>query len=158
MNLHLLLLSTFLAWTTALPAEETTPSQNFTGYLPIVLGFHGGPAYYFLSFPADGNTYYTNSDMSVNLVDGNGVDALRYCNFQTTGAKALAGMQAGVNSTTFAVGPPQPIISVNCRPTAFPGTCLPLYGQCEWCGGSTGGCFTSSCCNGYCAATRCRPF
>jgi len=48
----------------------------------------------------------------------------------------------------YAVGPPQPIDSVTCS-----GTCLQTYGDCY-----VNGQYVGSCCNGYCAANKCRPW
>ncbi|KAH8685836.1 hypothetical protein BGZ60DRAFT_102226 [Tricladium varicosporioides] len=151
MRFSLLTLATFTTLGLAAPTVTTDPFS----YLPLTFTFNGGPANYKLTFKADGSTYNTNNDMSINLIDAGSFDAYSYCNFYTTGKKALVGSQAGKN---VAVGPPQPITAVNCRPTPSPpNTCLPVFASCEWCGGALGGCQFLSCCSGLCAATKCRP-
>ncbi|KAF4625311.1 hypothetical protein G7Y89_g12855 [Cudoniella acicularis] len=151
MRFTLLTLSTLATLGLATPTGTDTPFS----YLPLTFTFYGGPASYELSFAADGNTYNTNNDLSINLIDGGGFNAWSSCIFYTTGQQTLVGSQAGEYVT---VGPPQPIVSVACQPTpAPPNTCLPVYAQCEWCGGGFGGCQVLDCCSGYCAATKCRP-
>jgi hypothetical protein len=65
--------------------------------------------------------------MSVSLIWSPDFDAYHFCNFYTTGQKAIV---PSLDSNQLAVGPPQPIVSVACEPT--PGgnnTCLPVYGM-----------------------------
>jgi hypothetical protein len=120
----------------------------------------------------------TDNDLSVNQIDTSTFDAWSYCNFYTTGQRAVVGSRLGA---TVQIGPPQPITAVACQPTPNPpGTCLPVFGKkeldlykgkrkkyqglivriasCEWCGGGNGGCYLLGCCDGFCAATKCRPF
>ncbi|CAM1501566.1 Fc.00g035500.m01.CDS01 [Cosmosporella sp. VM-42] len=35
----------------------------------VHLTFHGGPAFYDMEFPADGQAYKTNNDISINIID-----------------------------------------------------------------------------------------
>ncbi|KAI1100366.1 hypothetical protein F4804DRAFT_319190 [Jackrogersella minutella] len=113
------------------------------------LTFHGGPASYDLAVPADGTVVNTNSDISISIIDAPDYNAINQCTFNTASEKSLAGSintQTGLQSII--VGPPQPIISVSCQ-----GSCIPTYGECF-----TNGQYTGPCCNGFCAATRCRPW
>ncbi|KAI2629959.1 hypothetical protein GGR54DRAFT_287249 [Hypoxylon sp. NC1633] len=113
------------------------------------LTFHGGPASYELTVPADGTVVNTNNDISVSIIDAPDYNALAQCTFNTAGEKALVSSintQTGMQSII--VGPPQPIISVSCQ-----GSCIPTYGECF-----TNGQYNGPCCNGFCAATRCRPW
>jgi hypothetical protein len=116
---------------TASPMPLPDPPNFF--YKPFTLTFHGGPASYQLSMAADGNTYATNNAMAVSIIDSPDFDAYNFCNFYTTGQKAIVASNSNHELT---VGPPQPIISVSCA--AFPGgnnTCLPVYGMCLVCRG-----------------------
>ncbi|KAI4865978.1 hypothetical protein F4820DRAFT_418278 [Hypoxylon rubiginosum] len=113
------------------------------------LTFHGGPASYDLAVPADGTLVYTNNDLSISIIDAPDYNAGSQCTFNTAGDKALVSSidtQTGMQSLI--VGPPQPIISVSCQ-----GSCIPTYGACF-----VNGQYTGACCNGFCAATRCRPW
>ncbi|KAI1498310.1 hypothetical protein F5X99DRAFT_335008 [Biscogniauxia marginata] len=113
------------------------------------LTFHGGAASYELSVPADGTVIQTNSDLSISIIDAPDYNALSQCTFNTAGEKTLVG---GINQDGLQqviVGPPQPIVSVSCQ-----GMCVPTYGQCY----GTDGQYVGPCCNGFCAATRCRPW
>ncbi|KAI1211178.1 uncharacterized protein F4807DRAFT_419288 [Annulohypoxylon truncatum] len=113
------------------------------------LTFHGGPASYDLAVPADGSVVNTNNDISVSIIDAPDYDAITQCTFNTASEKTLVSSidtQTGLQSII--VGPPQPIISVSCN-----GACTPTYGVCF-----DGGKYLAPCCNGFCAATRCRPW
>ncbi|KAI1370371.1 hypothetical protein F4677DRAFT_438516 [Hypoxylon crocopeplum] len=113
------------------------------------LTFHGGPASYELAVPADGTVVYTNSDIAVNIIDAPDYAAFSQCQFNTAGEKTLGSSintQTGMQSVI--IGPPQPITSVTCQ-----GSCIPTYGECF-----TNGQYNGVCCNGFCAATRCRPW
>ncbi|KAG9232883.1 hypothetical protein BJ875DRAFT_465609 [Amylocarpus encephaloides] len=145
----------FPALCSAIPAPQTPDSEPFVGYLPLTFTFHGGPATYTLDLIANGQSFNTNNAMGVSSIDTSTFDAYSKCNFYTTGRKQIVGSRLG---STVQIGPPQPIESVECQPTPNPpGTCLPVYASCEWCGGGFGGCYLLSCCSGYCAATKCRP-
>ncbi|KAH6887893.1 hypothetical protein B0T10DRAFT_405928 [Thelonectria olida] len=117
----------------------------------VHLTFHGGPASYSLEFPADGTTHETNSDISVNIIDAPDYNAFQQCTFTTTGEKTLVQSIGKGGLQQIVVGPPQPILSVSCN-----GMCVPTYGDCE-CYDSNGQ-YVGPCCNGFCAADRCRPW
>ncbi|KAK0102803.1 hypothetical protein ONS95_006400 [Cadophora gregata] len=132
-------------------------------YKQLSLTFHGGPASYSLTFPADGNTYPTNSNaLTINRITTNSDFNIFYgCNFYFAddGGKPVATSSSGADGREVLVGTPRVVTGVNCQPT--PGgsnTCLPVYASCEWCGGANGegGCHVLNCCSGYCAATKCR--
>lgn len=174
MKYRFFLASALATIATAMPTTPNIAARDpFTGYLPITLTFHGGPATYTLDMIADGNSYntsrnpfsysppntanhYADNGIDVSVIDTASFDIWFNCNFYTTGQKVIAATGSG---TTVQVGPPQPVLAVACKPTPNPpGTCLPDFAMCEWCGGGFGGCMLSSCCTGFCAATRCRPF
>ncbi|KAI5918703.1 hypothetical protein F4810DRAFT_558420 [Camillea tinctor] len=113
------------------------------------LTFHGGPASYTLDVPADGSVVPTNNDISVNIIDTPDYNAISQCTFNTAGEKALVSGISPEGVQQIIVGPPQPIISVSCQ-----GSCVPTYGQCY----GTDGQYIGPCCNGFCAASRCRPW
>lgn len=107
------------------------------------------------NFASKTNNHIDN-ELGVSLIETATYNIWLNCNFYTTGQKAIATTGSG---TTVDIGPPQPILSVACRPTPNPpGNCLPDFAMCEWCGGGFGGCLLQGCCTGFCAATRCRPF
>ncbi|RPA80768.1 hypothetical protein BJ508DRAFT_327098 [Ascobolus immersus RN42] len=115
----------------------------------VNLKFHAGPAEYSLTIPADGEKHYTNSDLAVDIIDTPDFNAYSQCTFYTAGEKVLAqsiNTQTGLQSLV--VGPPQPIIAVSCT-----GTCIYTYGDCY-----RNGQFLGTCCAGYCAANKCRPW
>ncbi|KAI0595165.1 hypothetical protein F4775DRAFT_595519 [Biscogniauxia sp. FL1348] len=111
--------------------------------------FHGGPASYELAVPADGSVVPTNNGISVNIIDAPDYNAIVQCTFNTAGEKTLVSGISPDGIQQIIVGPPQPIISVSCQ-----GSCVPTYGQCY----GTDGQYIGPCCNGFCAATRCRPW
>ncbi|KAI0007461.1 hypothetical protein F4779DRAFT_502716 [Xylariaceae sp. FL0662B] len=114
------------------------------------LVFHGGPASYELDVPADGTVIPTNNGISVSIIDANDYNAFTQCTFNTLGEKTLvSSVNTEDGSQHVIVGPPQPIVSVSCL-----GMCVPVYGQCY----DTNGQYVGPCCNGFCAATRCRPW
>ncbi|RYP08223.1 hypothetical protein DL764_002038 [Monosporascus ibericus] len=111
--------------------------------------FHGGPASYELGVPADGTLIPTNhNDFSVNIIDVPGYNAIEQCTFNTAGQATLRPYVSQDGMQQIIVGPPQPIISVSCE-----GNCVPTYGQCY-----INGQFVGPCCDGFCAANRCRPW
>ncbi|KAM5347170.1 hypothetical protein ACJ41O_010175 [Fusarium nematophilum] len=113
------------------------------------LTFHGGPASYELSFPADGRRRNTNNGINVNIIDAPDYNAFSQCTFYTDGEKTLVQSIGDDGSQHVVVGPPQPIIAVSCE-----GMCVPTYGECYDSNGQPVG----PCCNGFCAADRCRPW
>ncbi|KAK7428108.1 hypothetical protein QQZ08_005347 [Neonectria magnoliae] len=90
----------------------------------VHLTFHGGPASYKMSFPADGKTRATHNDISVNIIDAPDYNAFQQCQFKTKGDKTLVQSLGDDGLQQIVVGPPQPIISVSCK-----GTCVPTYGE-----------------------------
>ncbi|KAL7621824.1 hypothetical protein AAE478_007324 [Parahypoxylon ruwenzoriense] len=113
------------------------------------LTFHGGPASYELVVPADGTVVNTNNNIAVSIIDAPDYNAISQCTFNTAGEKTLVSSintQTGLQSII--VGPPQPILSVSCL-----GSCVATYGECF-----SNGQYVGPCCNGFCAATRCRPW
>lgn len=128
----------------ALPAPEL---EARTGIAVVNLKFQGGPASYSLQVPADGNYYPTNNGLNINIIQTPDFNAYQNCEFHTAGEKALVqGVIDGVQS--IAVGPPQPILGVTCH-----GTCIPNYSDCY-----RDGQYLGECCNGYCAANKCRAW
>ncbi|KAH7237423.1 hypothetical protein FSOLCH5_004771 [Fusarium solani] len=115
----------------------------------VHLTFHGGPASYEMTFPADGKTRQTNSDINVNIIDAPDYNAFSQCTFTTNGEKTLVQSIDSDGSQHIIVGPPQVITAVSCQ-----GFCVPTYGECYDSNGQPVG----PCCNGFCAADRCRPW
>ncbi|KAM7190116.1 hypothetical protein V8F20_009846 [Naviculisporaceae sp. PSN 640] len=115
----------------------------------VHLTFHGGPAQYTMTFPADGVKRNTNNGIAVNIIDAPDYNALSQCKFYTAGEKTLVGSISSTGVGQILVGPPQPILAVSCL-----GMCVPNYSNCY----DTHGQYVGPCCNGYCAATKCRPW
>ncbi|ETS78577.1 hypothetical protein PFICI_10639 [Pestalotiopsis fici W106-1] len=115
----------------------------------VHLTFHGGPAQYSLTIPADGQVYQTNNDISVSIIDAPDYNAISQCTFYTVGDKTLVGGITSEGLQQVLVGPPQPITGVSCY-----GFCVGIYGDCY----DINGQFVGPCCNGYCAADKCRPW
>ena len=136
----------------------------------VHLTFHGGPASYSMAFPADGKVYQTSmflfflffsfskinsvltrldNNIAVNIIDAPDYNAISQCTFYTPGEKALVG---GIDTKTGAgqviIGPPQPVTGVSCV-----GMCVPTYSDCY-----RDGQYVGPCCNGFCAANKCRPW
>ncbi|RDL37624.1 uncharacterized protein BP5553_05057 [Venustampulla echinocandica] len=118
MKLPLLSLGLFAACSLA-------QNEDFNGYKPITLIFHHAAYQYQLHMYADGQSYNTNNDSVINIIESPDFDAYNYCNFVAEDKPALADQGNGF----IGVGLPEPIISVSCRPTPKPpSTCLPVYG------------------------------
>ncbi|KAK2027154.1 hypothetical protein LX32DRAFT_641151 [Colletotrichum zoysiae] len=146
MKLQSAIIFTFLsivAPTLSQPLEERDVFQT------VHLTFHGGPASYELVIPADGQVHATNNGISVNIIDAPDYNAISQCTFYTNGEKALASGITSQGLQQVIVGPPQPITGVSCF-----GICVATYGECY----NTQGQYVGPCCNGFCAATRCRPW
>ncbi|KAI8635547.1 hypothetical protein F5Y19DRAFT_469421 [Xylariaceae sp. FL1651] len=90
-----------------------TQAQPGVGVAHLV--FHGGPASYDLYVPLDGRAVATNNGISVNIIDTFYYDALSLCTFTTLKPVALVGSVNPDGTKEIAVGPPMPILSVNCR-------------------------------------------
>ncbi|KAE9372595.1 hypothetical protein N431DRAFT_558398 [Stipitochalara longipes BDJ] len=136
-------------------AAPLSDDNSTFAYEQLTFTFAGGPATYTLTFLADGNTYPTNNDLSINLIAPGTFPAFYECNFYTNTASTLVLTGTSAAGSDIAVGPPQPVTGVACMPTGANGACLPVYATCEWSG--TQGTFQGTCCSGYCAATKCRP-
>jgi hypothetical protein len=137
----------------AAPAPAPELDARGGGHHPaqtVHLTFHAGPVSYSLAIPADGSFNPTNQNsLNVNLIDTPDFNAIEQCTFQTSGPKTLVNTfnpETGVQS--IAVGPPQVITGVSCN-----GYCIPVYGDCY-----ANGQFLGPCCNGICAANKCRPY
>ncbi|KUI58993.1 hypothetical protein VP1G_06239 [Cytospora mali] len=138
----------------ALPKAQNQLVQR--DFQSVTLVFQAAAASYNLTILADGQEHFTNSDLNVNLIDAPDFDAYHLCSFKTGNGEATL-----VPSLTqrpedpwpinqIAVGPPQAIVSVTCS-----GTCVGVYGDCF---NSTNGQYIGSCCDGFCAANKCRPW
>ncbi|KAK1998047.1 hypothetical protein LX36DRAFT_700559 [Colletotrichum falcatum] len=125
------------------------PLEERDAFQTVHLTFHGGPVSYELVIPADGQVHATNSDISVNIIDAPDYNAISQCTFYTDSEKALVNGITPQGLQQVIVGPPQPITGVSCF-----GICVPTYGECY----NTQGQYVGPCCNGFCAATRCRPW
>ncbi|KAI8627093.1 hypothetical protein F5Y19DRAFT_188558 [Xylariaceae sp. FL1651] len=151
------ILTTLLGLVASAPVEPTTTASAGaacpTTAQMVHLVFHGGPASYDLTIPADGLPHPTNNGLNINLIDAPDFN-IEWCTFTTHQPVALV-WQTTPSPTMpswlisqYAVGPPQPIDSVRCS-----GTCLSTYSTCY-----DNGMYIGSCCNGYCAADKCRPW
>jgi hypothetical protein len=153
MQFSFLILLMLASMSFAVPTLEARQGNPFTGYQPLTSIFYGGPASYSLDLYADGNTYdtstppfcsskfssfswklgfkadaNTDNDLDINLITVNNFDAYDSCSFYTTGQQEVVGTNL---DGTIELGPPQPILSVSCKPTPVPpGICLPDYGMC----------------------------
>ncbi|KAJ4289911.1 hypothetical protein N0V88_006706 [Collariella sp. IMI 366227] len=125
-----------LASTSAVPLEERAAQT-------VNLIFHGGPAQYTMTFPADGTVHATNNNIAPP-----DYNAFYQCTFHTVNEATLASSISGSGVNQILVGPPTPITGVSCQ-----GTCIPTYGDCYVNGQPVG-----TCCAGYCAANKCRPW
>ncbi|KAK4166904.1 hypothetical protein QBC43DRAFT_367826 [Cladorrhinum sp. PSN259] len=135
-----------LASATTIPLEQRSAAQT------VHLTFYAGPTSYTMTIPADGNTYPTNhNDLNINIIGSTDYDIYRLCKFNyappASGTVTLVSSIAGNENQVF-VGPPVPIVSVSCQ-----GFCLTTYQDCY-----RNGQFVGLCCNGYCAANKCRPW
>ncbi|KAK5652816.1 hypothetical protein OQA88_9482 [Cercophora sp. LCS_1] len=146
------LLLLFLPFTLALPTEApapcpTPPTQQ------VHLIFHAAPVQYEMTIPADGKFHATpNNGLNVNLIDAPDFN-IDQCEFHTKTQATFVWQTtpSGVGDwriSQYAVGPPQIITGVTCR-----GTCLSVYSTCF-----ENGTYLGGCCNGYCAANKCRPY
>ncbi|WYZ42477.1 hypothetical protein EsH8_VI_000176 [Colletotrichum jinshuiense] len=145
-----MMLSTFLLTILSLaPSSLAHPLEERDEVQTVHLTFHGGPASYDLAIPANGQVYPTNNAISVNIIDAPDYNAISQCKFYTNGEKALVSGITPQGVQQVIIGPPQPVTGVSCL-----GICVPTYGQCY----GTDGQYIGPCCNGFCAATRCRPW
>jgi len=148
--LLLILLPLALALPTEGPPPPPGPLRAFQGAHLI---FHAAPVQYEMTVPADGHFHPTpNNGLNVNLIDAPDFN-IDQCEFHTKGPATFVWqtVPSGVGDwriSQYAVGPPQIITGVTCR-----GTCLGVYSTCY-----ESGMFLGTCCNGYCAANKCRPY
>ncbi|ELR06987.1 hypothetical protein GMDG_08221 [Pseudogymnoascus destructans 20631-21] len=77
---------------------------------------------------------------AISIIDAPDYLALSDCTFHTGGEQTLVGGLRADGVQQVIIGPPQPITSVSCK-------CYDNNNQ-----------FIGPCCNGYCAATLCRPW
>ncbi|KAI1843786.1 hypothetical protein JX266_010045 [Neoarthrinium moseri] len=129
--------------------SNATPLDARDGVQTVHLTFHGGPASYSLTIPADGKIHQTNNGISVNIIDAPDYNAISQCTFYTAGQKTLVSGITDKGLQQVIVGPPQPITAVSCQ-----GMCVGIYGDCY----DHNGQFVGPCCNGFCAADKCRPW
>ncbi|GJN81880.1 hypothetical protein VFPFJ_03022 [Purpureocillium lilacinum] len=106
---------------------------------------------YDLAVKADGSSVDTDhADLSIHLIDAPDYLASSLCHFTTPQPVELSTTIADDNVTQQVVlDPPQPVLSVRCE-----GMCVGTYGACYDNNGQPVG----PCCNGLCAANRCRPW
>ncbi|GAB1318126.1 hypothetical protein MFIFM68171_08336 [Madurella fahalii] len=116
----------------------------------VHLKFRAGPAEYDMAFPADGAERLTNSNLAVNIIEAPDYNAYSQCDFRTVdGAEVTFASSISPDGIGLVlVGPPQPIVAVSCQ-----GMCVPNYSNCY-----ENGQLVGPCCNGYCAANKCRPW
>ncbi|KAG4035778.1 hypothetical protein MFRU_001g05460 [Monilinia fructicola] len=119
-----------------------------TDFFDVDITFIGGPASYNLTVPADGQTHPTNNALSVSLIRSSNFDVYHLCTFYHDNPATLVN-----NGGIISVGPPTPITGVSCPITDQ--RCIPNYSDCY---SSTTGQFLGPCCDGFCAANKCRPF
>ncbi|KAL2262983.1 hypothetical protein VTK26DRAFT_8712 [Humicola hyalothermophila] len=137
-----------VASTSAMPLEARDDDVQ-----TVNLIFHGGPAQYEMSIPADGNAYETNNTLTVSVISAPDYNAYQQCAFdfatpEGQEAPTLASSISPEGVNQILVGPPQPVRSVRCE-----GMCVPTYGDCF-----RDGMWVGPCCAGYCAANKCRPW
>lgn len=111
--------------------------------------FQAAATGYNLTVPADGNWYPTNNGLNINIITA--LDfTVNQCEFATHQQVTFNYQLSGDSfpKEQFAVGPPQPIDSVRCH-----GYCLGIYEDCV-----KNGQYVGTCCNGFCAANKCRPY
>jgi len=97
----------------AAPSPAGGPTDPGHWAPPTVhLTLHGAAASYSLAIPANGQLVYTNSALSINIIDANGFNAKRNCWF-TFGPQQPPVL---VGDSVLQVGPPQPVIAVACNP------------------------------------------
>ncbi|KAK0735923.1 hypothetical protein B0T18DRAFT_423339, partial [Schizothecium vesticola] len=92
--------------------------QTFKSNRPpqtVHLTFHGGPASYSLSFPADGVIRQTNNNIAVNIIDAPDYNALTSCTFYTSGEKPLSAASTLRPARPDHHRPPQPVTAVRCE-------------------------------------------
>jgi hypothetical protein len=92
-----------------------------------------------------------DNDLSISIIDDPDFNAYTQCTFNTAQSQVTLVQSANVNTGDqfIMVGPPQPIVSVSCH-----GTCIATWSDCFDHNGQPLG----TCCAGYCASDKCRPW
>ncbi|GAB1312642.1 hypothetical protein MFIFM68171_02852 [Madurella fahalii] len=149
----LFLIVIFLSAAVSHPSAQA-PCRSEAGcirppYQMVHLVFHAAAATYDLTIPSDGQSHPTNNGLNVNLITAPDFN-IDQCQFSTHQPATFVWQTTKDNPpvSEYAVGPPQPVDAVTCR-----GTCIPTYGTCF-----ENNAYIGHCCNGYCAATKCRPW
>lgn len=132
------LLNLGLAAISGVAAAPTDPPK-------VEITFIGGPASYNVTY--HGGTQLTENDLSVSLIRSANYN-VNQCTFYFVSPAATIN-----NGGIISVGPPSPVAAFNCPFTDQ--KCIPNYGDCF---SSVTGQFIGSCCDGFCAANKCRPF
>ncbi|KAK3936685.1 hypothetical protein QBC46DRAFT_295732 [Diplogelasinospora grovesii] len=141
-------LTSILAIAGLAAAAPTSSQLEERDVQTVHLIFHGGPASYNLTLPADGKVYPTNNNIAVSIIDAPDYNAFQQCTFYTPGPHTLASSISPEGVGQVIVGPPQPVTGVSCY-----GMCVQTYGDCY-----SQGQYVGPCCNGFCAANKCRPW
>lgn len=94
------------------------------------------------------NPSLPDNNIAVNIIDAPDYNAQYQCTFYTPGEKALVGGITPEGLSQVIIGPPQPVTGVSCA-----GICIPTYSDCF-----RNGQYLGPCCNGFCAANKCRPW
>ena len=114
------------------------------------LTLHSAAAQYTLAVPADGSVVPTDVDNIINIIEVSDFFAFTNCKFGTDDPVALVdNIDLTTGATDISVGPPSTITNISCE-----GTCLETFENCV----DENGQFVGVCCNGFCAADKCRPF
>lgn len=159
-----------LASVSATPVSSPTIHER--DVQTVHLTFHGGPAQYTLTLPADGTVHptsnpppipysspihpsnppplQTDNGLTVSIIDAPDYNAFYNCQFHhAAGGVTLVSSISPTGANEILVGPPTPITGVSCQ-----GFCVQTYGDCY----DSHGQFVGPCCAGYCAANKCRPW
>jgi len=109
---NILSVAAILGVVSASPVQRRTGSTGST-----TITFNGAAgAYYDLTVPLDGSETFTNNDLSISTIDAS-IDLPSLCTLKTVDyTPALVEGPAG----TWAVGPPQTVISITCGEKAPP--------------------------------------
>ncbi|CZT52288.1 uncharacterized protein RSE6_13587 [Rhynchosporium secalis] len=107
--MHLSHLS-FFALPLLVASTPTGTNPNSFFYKSLTLTFSGGPASYTLTFPADGSTYSTNNNLSINRIASSDFNIFYNCNFYFAddGGKAVV-TKPGADNKEIQVGSPRAV-------------------------------------------------
>lgn len=142
-----LLLSTLTSANPLSARDETPQTAHFT--------FHStSSSTYDLDVLTDGSPQLTKKDCKVVSVDINDYNANTQCVFKDTSDKEIEGELRIDNETgdqSLSFGEEGKVVkSVSCE-----GMCLGIYADCY---DPSAGMNLGPCCNGFCAANKCRPW